>query len=344
MDIIVHGTKEGRKEFTKKNLSGLFDVSPDKEYANAIGQEAFGIRLIENSIIFSKYKIIRDVKGDKRTGWLAFSLFLYSKEKLSGINIISLLDKVSGEYCRTYMPENDNNLKDVREDWGFLDAISREYKSKLDTVASEDIENLLSGTKEDAFIYYKNKEELQKYFDAPYEEEYCPFRQVLFIDEKLQGDIKNPLNALRHSENDLTDRIDLLKSDYKLLDYKQKSNDGVGIEILVNGKPLKSNNKITNVDNISIRYFKKYFKDTNIPTGKLHDDHIKKYLTIREDKKINVNRNIVFEPVRKDISFQIKYRNGTTENYAKITCKRDNDEKKATNNQVTFKGEDIGQQ
>jgi hypothetical protein len=81
MDIVVHGTKGGYEIFTPKKLGGLLDVNSDGSKTSAIGQEAYAIRFVEKTIIFSKYKIIRDVRGGKRTGFLAFSLFLPNNKK-----------------------------------------------------------------------------------------------------------------------------------------------------------------------------------------------------------------------------------------------------------------------
>ena len=178
MDIVVHGTKGGRQIFTPKKVSGLLDVNADASKASAIGQETFAIRFVGMSAIFSKYKIIRDVLGDKRTGFIGFSLFLPNNEKLSGADIVALLNRVSEEYYERYIPENDNNLRDVREDWTSLNIIEKEYQSKVKMLPAEHIETLQSGSKHDAFIYYKDSEELQKYFDGPYQEEYCEYRQV----------------------------------------------------------------------------------------------------------------------------------------------------------------------
>jgi hypothetical protein len=348
MDIVVHGTKGGRQIFTQNKLGGLLDVNSDASKASALGQEAFAIRFIENSIIFSKYKIIRDVRGDKRTGFLGFSLFLNNNERLTGSDLISVLNKVSAEYCKTYIPENDNNLKSVKEDWFFLECILNEYKGRLREVASDDIEKLVSGTKDDAYVYFKNDEELEKYFDSPYNSYYSPYRQVLFIQDKLRDKPENPLNALRHSVNpndNLTGKIDLNEITYSLRDYVGQAIDGTKIEIRVKGQLLyKKNDKITNKDIISIRYFKKYFKDIPVE-GRLFDDKIRTYLLLDENnRKIDVNKNINLIPCKKTITFKVmEWEDKMEAFHTTINCKSEtSDSRIVHSNQATFEGVDLG--
>lgn len=346
MDIVVHGTKGGRQIFTQNKLGGLLDVNSDASKASALGHEAFAIRFIENSIIFSKYKIIRDVRGDKRTGFLGFSLFLNNNERLTGSELISVLNKVSAEYCKTYIPENDNNLKNVKEDWFFLECILNEYKGRLREVASDDIK-IVSGTKDDAYIYFKNDEELEKYFDSPYNSYYSPYRQVLFIQEKLRDKPENPLNALRHSVNpndNLTVKIDLNEITYSLRDYIGQAIDGTKIEIKVKDQLLyKPNDKITNKDIISIRYFKKYFYEIK-EEGKLYDDKMKNYLLLDENnRKIDVKKDIKLTPCKKTISFNVMEWENRKVYPSKINCQSATGESRTIHsNQVTFEGLDLG--
>jgi hypothetical protein len=261
MDIIIHGTKGGRKIFTPKKMSGLLDVSSDTSKATAIGQEAYGIRFTADTAIFSKYKIIRDVRGDKRTGFVGFSLSLSNNKKLLGSDIITALDKVASEYGQKYIV--DNNLNEVAEDWGFLNQISSEYGVKCSSVSPDDVESMPSGDKDDAFIHFRDTAELQKYFNAPYQEEYTPYRQILFISSNLKGKPENPLHALRHSENDLTGKIDLENPKYKLL-FNQNAKDGVRIEVKVNGSIRSNKNKIRRKNDLEITWRKDYRKTVEI--------------------------------------------------------------------------------
>lgn len=342
MDIVVHGTKGGRKTFTPKKIGGLLDISADASEPSAMGKEAYAVRFVENNVIFSKYKIVRDVRGDKRTGFLGFSLFLQNNEKLSGSDIITLLNRVSKEYCQTYIPENDNNLKDIREDWTFLTRIEEEYRPKIKSLSSDDIETLQSGAKDDAFIFFKDDTELQKYFDVPYQEEYSPYRQILFVKEDLKKKPENPLNALRHSENNLTGRIDLENPKYKLI-YNQTAKGGVKIEVKVNGAFRHSKSKIRRKDELEISWSKPYY-ETVIKRGRWSDIE-NGFLDANDSLQTVSIKEIELSPRTKTITFQIKNRNGFPESDAEITCKSHYQPtpKPISNNQAEFTAEELGE-
>ena len=339
MDIVVHGTKGGRHIFTPKKLGGLIDVNSDASKTSAIGQEAFALRFVENAIIFSKYKIIRDVRGDKRIGFLGFSLFLPINKRLNGIDIISILDDVSREYCKKYIPENDNNLKDVKEEWAFLGHLIEEYKTKLPPVSAEDIENPLSGTKDDAFIYYDNDEKLQKYFDAPFQDEYSQYRQVLFIKEEFKEKPENPLNALRHSEDNLSGKIDLENPKYKLL-FNQRTNKGVRIDVEVNKVIRLSNSKIRRKDELKISWSKQFCKIVT-KTGKWNEIG-NEFIDVNSISRTVTVNEIVPPDEIKTISFNLKDWNGNSVYDASLICKYAGIEKTVeNNNRLAFKGEEL---
>jgi len=192
MEIVIHGVKDGRKIFSPVKSAALFNLTVDDSKACASGQKVYAIRFTADNIIFSKYKIICDVRGEKRTGFIAFSLFLPLNKKLTGKDIINLLEDVSSEYCRTHIA--DNNLNEVIKDWSFLEKIANEYEKKLQAVSNETAVNMNSDSKENAFVYFpyiykdpdtlkETKYELHDIFDNPFQEEYNGFRQVLFIEK-----------------------------------------------------------------------------------------------------------------------------------------------------------------
>jgi len=302
MDIVIHGTKGGCKIFTPKKISGLLDVSSDTSIAAAIGQEAYGIRFTADNTIFSKYKIIRDVRGDKRTGFVGFSIPIPKNKKLSGTVIFNVLEKVSDEYCKKYIVEN--NLNEATEDWTFLNPI---LDPKLDDIPFDNAGNMLSGDKDDSFIYFKDDNELQKYFDVPFQEEYAPYRQVLFINNDLQGKPENPLNALRHSENNLTGKIDLENPFYKLREFNGRGKNGVEIKIKNSiGRELHNNDKVHRKEKLTLVYSKKYYISSKPIVGSLLDsEELRKYLVVSSDNKIDIVKEIELEPETKTITFDV---------------------------------------
>ncbi len=341
MKIVIHGTKGGRRIFTAERLPGLLDVTGDSPDSTAIGQEAYALRFTPEHTIFSKYKIIRDVRGDKRTGFLGFSLFLEDKEKLSGEKIVTLLDRISTAYNEKYLV--DNNLDEVKEDWGFLERITAEYKSKLLFHTPED--RLESGREDDAFFYFKDTNELKHYFDAPYQEEYSAYRQILFVEKRWQGTPENPLNALRHSRADLTGKIDLKNKYYYLRNYTQSR----GVSIRANGKPCsdkKGSNRIREKWEIEIKYSKDetcYYPIEARGTLSDPDSEIYRYLEVK-DEKIRIRYDAFNNPRPKEkvVRFEIEdhKRNPVTDAEIQLGS-----QPKITVNEAhyehTFKGEDL---
>lgn len=343
MDIVIHGTKGGRKIFTPKKISGLLDVTADISKASAIGQMAYAIRITAENTIFSKYKIIRDVRGDKRTGFVAFSLFIPINEKLSGTNILELLDRVCSEYCEKYIV--GDNLDAEIENWDFVDRISSEYVAKLRTISSSNTSDTLqSGSRDDAFAYFEDLHELQRYFDAPSQEEYSDYRQILFISKALEGKPEDPLNALRNSGVRLNN-IDLENKYYYLNNY----NPGKGVVITANGKACserKKNNYIRAKWQIEIRYLKD--EQCFLPIeakGTLSnlESEIYNYLEIK-DSNIIIRYDAFNNPTprTKTISFEITDRIGNSITDAEIKIGNQPWQKVIGHQyEYTFKGEEL---
>lgn len=341
MDIIIHGTKGGWDIFSTKKVSGLLDVTPDTVIGAPIGQEAFGIRFMDDNVIFSKYKIIRDVRGAKRIGFLAFSLLLSKGEKLSGTDIIALLEKISRDYCLEYIPENDNNLKDVRENWSFVDNILSEYKSKIRLNNQDDFESLQSGEKDDSYIYYNNDNELQKYFDNPYQEEYTEFRQVLFLRDNLEGKSENTLNALRHCDVNLTGKIDLENPKYKLI-FNQQAKGGLIIDIKINGKTRFNKTKIRRKDELEITWSKQYH-ESNFKKGKWSEIS-PEYIFVDENSETISIKEIDLPINTKPVTITVKGKGEILGSDIEIVLKSGSERKIEKTDQIIFNGKEIEQQ
>lgn len=344
MDIVVHGTKGGCHIFTPKKLSGLFDAGAGEGVA-ALGQQAYAISSKDNNTIFSRYEIIKDVRGDKRTGFVAYSLFLPNNKKLSGIDIRNLLDRVSDEYRKEGYIDDNNNLKDERENWAFLDRISNEYQTKLSTVSSDNAETLQSGAKDAAYIYYDDIEVLQKYFDERDQVEYSPFKLVFFVESDLRGTPADPLNALRHSENDLTGKIDLENLKYNLL-FNKNAKGGVRIDVKVNGITLSNKTKIRQKSELEITWTKPYYIKVSKRGKCLEIDP--KYTVIDNDEKTISITEIDLKPEEKTITLEIKNLQSNPVTDTEIQIGNDqigNDTWRKISESTTtatFKGEDIG--
>jgi len=216
MEIIIHGTKGGYKVlFQTPNVpfSIAWDARRvDRNDENPVGQTAYSIAFAENGCVYSKYLIVRDIER-AAVGNIAFSVYIPNNKKLVGNDVKELLDQLEGAYKYEYI--TNGNLGNKQEDWVFVNANANLYGNRLQPVVRYDTGSIMPGTGIPAFVYYTSDEELQKYFDAPYREEYSKFRQVFFVQSDLQNNPQNPLNALRHdTDADLTGKIDFSKKDY----------------------------------------------------------------------------------------------------------------------------------
>lgn len=219
MEIVIHGTKGGYKvlyQTPNVPFSIARDVRRiDRNDGNTIGQSAYSIAFADRGFAFTKYRIVRDVER-AAVGNVAFSVYIPSNKKIAGNDVKNLLNQLVDEYCQTYIV--DGNLSNRPENWTFVDDIANQYESSFHSVPPDNTKNYRQGTDDAAFVYYSSEEELQKYFDMPYQEIYKKYRQIFFVDKKLENVPENPLNALRHNPSqNLTGQIDLEKIKRKIL-------------------------------------------------------------------------------------------------------------------------------
>ena len=201
MDFVVHGTKGGYKTLFKSNEafnSSLFDIRSDNPPESTLGEEAYAIRSFQNKIIYSKYKIIRDVAGDKRTGFIGFSLFVSKNEEIEPRNILQLLNRISKKYFELYIKEN--NLDSSNESWSFIDNILKDYNPRPEETSDE---ALKSGSLYDAIVYYNTEKDLENNWRKGFMNHYTKFRQILYVSEHLRDSDKNPLKAIRNSGEEI---------------------------------------------------------------------------------------------------------------------------------------------
>lgn len=349
MEVVVHGTKQGYKSNFIPNTTPSFSMGDIRNGVNSeypLGKSAYSLAYRNNGCVYTKYTIVRDTLRSYATGFIAFSLFLSDNKILhrKGEDVKSLLDKLSERYSKDYIRENNINRSEtnlIQENWAFVNEILSGYTQQN---KNSEEGNPQSGPSDPAFVYYSNDSELQKYFDAPYQEEYPPYRQVFFVESNFKDKPENPLNALRHDPNaDLTGKIDLENTSYKLREFHGQGKIGVSIEIRVNGKSRHNKDAIRKKDNVTIKYFKnRYFKEV-FEEGKLTDPKIAQYLTIDESiGKIDVKKDVDLPPIEKSIQIEIK---GYSIEGAEIICTcKSNPQlpaKVAINQSITFSGEEL---
>jgi hypothetical protein len=347
MKIFIQARKDGYNVlYPTPTPTEFYQFASDIQSASAnndaiyYGKNFYTLAFVNDGCIFTKYVIGYDVQRNN-LGNVGISVFIPNTEKLSGVDVKTLLDELVNIYCRNYCP--DNNICDKREDWLLLTSRANSFDAKLRSTSSNNADNVQTGTKDPAFIYYKSDSELQEYLDKPFYEEYNEFKQVFFVSRNLKDKPENPLNALRHSENDLTGRIDL--DNYKLREFHEKGNNGILIQIKnAKGQVLHNKDKIFRNEVISIIYFKQHYHSIQ-KEGNLNNEDIRKYLLIDEDnKKIEVRKDIELNPEEKNILLEIKDRKGNTITDAEISCKNNYQPAKTlVGDRIIFKGEEIGQ-
>ena len=349
LKLFVQGTKYGYNIlFPKPTPTEFFQFAYDirridSNSGNLFGKDFYSIAFASSGRIFTKYVLVYDVQR----GWLGnigLSVHIPNNQKMASADIKAMLDELANTYCQKYCP--NFYLDMVYEDWTLFTSIVANYESKLKHVSSDDAENLQSGTQEAAFVYYSSDTELQKYFDAPFQEEYTTYRQILFISSELQNKPESPLNALRHSDNDLTGKIDLENPKYKLL-FKRQEIGGLNIEVRINGKERSSGNKIRKKNILTINYYQKFRKPLSVE-GTWEDikrdyprsieiDNEKETITINpvqlQPERITIPITVIDEASKRPIhDFQVICK-GSSYNQSP---------KEAKNNQIVFEGDEIG--
>jgi hypothetical protein len=305
MKIFIQARKDGYNVlYPSPTPTEFYKFASDIQSASArndekyYGNSFYTIAFADDGCIFSKYVIGYDVQRNN-LGNVSTSIFISNTKKLSGENVKLLLDDLLKIYC-SYCP--NNYITNQKEDWSLFTTIANNYDEKLVSLNFDNIENYQSGNIDNAFIYYKDTSELQKYFDDPYQEEYTLYRQVLFISEDFKDKPENPLHALRHSENDLTGKIDLDNPKYTLF-FNQNAKGGVRINVKVNGSFRSNKNKIRRKNEIEITWSKPFYK-TETQTGKWTEIY-SNYLIVNDiDKSITVKEIDLF-PETKTYNFEV---------------------------------------
>ena len=317
MEIVIHGTKDGSQTlfYTNYELSRVIvsDIRSGSNNDKPLGNSAYAVAYIPNGIVFSKYLIIKDTLRSYATGTIAVSLFLTFEEIMTGENIKAIIDKLLFTYEKNYIVNNLMNrgeAKLILEDWSFVKQITETANIKTDFDGYIEIKK--QSTNLAAIIYFSSDKELQDYFDAPLQEQYSNYSQVLFVDKTLEGKEENPLLILKYDPlANLTGKIDLSIKKYKLYNFNGKGNNGCTIEISANGKIFYDKDNISNKDTISIKYCKNNCYKDILASGRINDERLKQYLKIdQQNKKVEVIKEVNFEPIQKTILFEIKKSNG----------------------------------
>jgi hypothetical protein len=346
MEIVIHGTKDGYRQLHSTNADVAYVIAKDMRIGTnddgSMGQSVYSLGFFTRGLAYSKYIIVKDTQRSSALGFIAFTLFLEHNKTLEGSNIKKLLDDLSESYSKKYIVNNYLNRGEktlIREDWSFVKNISDNYNEQSRSINYQQ----KTGSKDPAIVYFKETQELPRYFDRPYQEEYENFKQIFFLASNQKASNTNPLNVLRNSGQELN--INLNNNYYKIfnLDPSKK------VIIKVNSKSIDANTLIRDNSDLEISYStNNQLYETIEERGRLLDDKIKKYLS-KEGNGIRINYEAftVQIPKTKTITIEPKKEGGTYFNpNLKLTCKGNysSDTLPVVNNKIDFKGEQINQQ
>jgi len=335
MKILICGTKYGFCHFynqasdQKIFLSDIRDINIS---TSTIGSEAYALKIFEGNIMISKYKIIRDIAGDYRAGFICFTVIMPFGEKiLSGKDAVALIDDIHKKYFEEYVPNNDNNLENKVEDFSFIDEITKNY-TYSNSLSNYDWWSKAPIAYKDfaAYIYYNNQEELHKFFDKPLQPEYEYYQQVYFIASDYKEKDSNPLNALQHTTG--KNLTDIVKIDNDVYTIVWKSNYA-SISVLDEEEKYY----VRKGDVLNIKYSKKHHEDykisVTIDNNTEQESEPDKVTINHNEKTITIND---YDLTKKTVKLTIL-------SPVDITLKNDKDDTKTIHdNQVVFEGDEIG--
>ncbi|MBO7636481.1 MAG: hypothetical protein J6S89_07870, partial [Paludibacteraceae bacterium] len=301
MKVYINGLKDGHENFYPGQKPREFDVLKDERSmsgGSAKGEYLYSIAMTYDGCIFSKYYGIYSIPR-RDYGYIAFSVFIDNRHKLSGKELKNLLDELSRCYLERYVV--DWKLDNCREDWGFVDEIVEKFdkyiKPLSEVLRVEPSQNLTN-----AYMYCQNDNELEQCFDNPCQSEYEPYRQVFLLEQQNE----NLLNLLKHdSQANLTGKIDFENPRYKLILRQDYSHSGLDVEVRANGKRKYNEDWVYRKEKLTITYSKKYC-DTLVLEGKITDAELQPYLEIEEDnRRIIVKRDVDLKPASTKIKIVV---------------------------------------
>lgn len=345
MKILIHGRKNGYTIlYPKPTPTEFYSFASDIQSISANnydvfhGKHFYTLAFVESGYIFTKYVIGNDVERGQ-LGEIGVSVFIPNDKKLSGRDVKTMLDDLVDTYSTNYI--SDNKIIEPKNgfNWLLFTAFADSYDKKLGPF--NDI-SITAGTEAPAFHYYKSDEELIELLDKPFQEEYSDYKQVLFIDNNLQG-AANPLHVINNSGIEVNP--DLRNVSYNLKDYNSHT-DKVKISAFFNDKwnersGKKGESQIKANWRIKIEYSKDYYEPVDVEGSVLDlSSSIHDYLKITEST-IEIKDN-AFKPQEKTFTLYVT----SKKNNEKVTGFEINIDKKGWEKEtvVTFKGGELGEE
>jgi hypothetical protein len=332
----VWGTKRGRSVFfhspelesgiindTLGDIRGAVTISePDCNY--------YSLEFTINYKVYSQYYPVNDALG--RPGFLAVTLYIPHGLKIDPTNVnipndvLALLNNMVNMYRRNYVNSESRMINNVREN---VSAFDNEV-AKVRTISDDDeyIGKESAKSNSDKIIRYKSIDDLKKYFDMPYQDEYFKHHQILFITAELKQAFKEEMILNFPPPQPPTYRIVVTDS--------EGSNILVGFT--VNGETRYEAENLRLFDRVNIFAQKLYYYDFSYPSDKTVAEIIRENGLTNKDRTIRLN--LVFIPMQKVIEFTVHDKDGRQLDHAVIrdeAC-----ELEVIENKVTLKGSQLG--
>lgn len=344
MDIYIYGTKGGARPFyqTSQGVAAVFDDCRGFGNGKTLGQTAYSIEYTKNGVAFTKWIIVDDAIRDS-IGFIAFAVEIKKETKLKGKEVLDLIDNLLKEYQQNYLV-NRYEIGDIKEDWSFVNTLKSNYQGKLTNAEFQDTYE--KSDKDAAFIYYSSLEELQNYFDVPYQQDYESYKRVFFVDEKYKGTEENPLKALRHKNDaDLTSRKILENLRYRVIIPGAKN--GISTKVTKAGITIRNHENIHPLDNISINFSKENHHDSTIngTIKELKEKHGDRVKVDSGNRTLSIALPNHLEPKTKTIRFTVQDWKGVINEHAKIIIirKGDIEPKLVEKSKATFSGDELSE-
>lgn len=354
MHIVICGTKGGFNTLyqTDGAPSIAKDVRNNSSSEDAVGKFIYAVNSEGEGYVYSKTLIVRDSIRSFATGIISFSVYLSANEAFvnGGKDILELLDDLTLFYSMQYIDDNNINKGEseriIKEEWGFVS----DFLKKKSLVKRKDFLNTYGkqGTEEAAFILFNDKGEMEKFFEFPFQQEYEPFKQVIFIKNEGDSVVKNILKVIRNSGTELKN-IDFT-NDYFYLTGFDRFKPG---KLFSNGR-LLSDDRLQNTfrakDELRLTYEKDFFSFTSV-SGKLSDStsDIHKFLK-KDGNKVSLAYDVIereefLKPDSKEIFVQFSSLKEKKVEGVTVECVSIKGKKKElkSNSTLVFKGEDIGE-
>ncbi|MDR0384935.1 MAG: hypothetical protein LBH60_02520 [Prevotellaceae bacterium] len=299
----VWGTKRGESTFfhspeleseainsTLDDIRGAVTITePDCNY--------YSLEFTSHYKVYSQYYPVNDVAG--RPGFLAVSLYIPHVVKIAPDNsgapndVLQLLNNMINLYRRNYVNTASRIISSVREDPSLFDG----EIAKVRTVTDEDcLEKASVKNNSIKIIRYANNDDLKKYFDLPYQNEYFNHQKILFITAGLNQKFKEE-SILNFPPPQL--------SVYSITVITAGCSE---ILFSVNGETKDRAENLHLSDKINIHARKSGCQDFQYPDDKTVAEILRENGLSKKDCSIGLD--ITFRPAQKIIDFKVEDENG----------------------------------